>query len=215
MKDYRFIFEKKILGSHWGWRDQRNYEQEVQKAVKKIQGDLFVDIGARQLFYPLRLAENFVQIIAFEPNRNVKIPPHPANIRVRNEAISDKTGKVMFYCQNNGGADGLIKDFNYWVPPRGYAPAQTGPFHSAIDSFEVNTLTYDDAVPWPVELVMVDVEGAEFMVIEGMTKHLPLNIIIELHDVRRETELLGRMSNKGYFLSNAQKLDVTHWLFRK
>lgn len=215
MKDYRFIFEKKVLGSHWGWRDQRRYEASVQRAVKRLHGRLFVDIGARNLFYPLRLARNFNQIIAFEPNQNVKIPLHPSNIYVRNQAVSNTAGKAMFYCQNNGGADGLIKDFNYWVPPRGYAPAQTGPFHDSIDSFEVETVTYDDAIRDWADLAIVDVEGAEFMVLEGMKRYLPLNLIIELHDVRRETELIGIMNNKGYFLSNARKLDVTHWLFKR
>jgi FkbM family methyltransferase len=209
--DWKFLFERHVLGQHWGWNDKRKYERNVQKAVKRIHGGLFVDIGARQLFYANMLAKNFSQVIAFEPNRNVKIPKHPSNVLVLNQAVSDKTGYSTFYCQNNGGADGLIENFDYHVPDgRGYADSQTGPFHATIDSFDVRTQTYDHAINQIADLVIVDVEGAEFMVIDGMSEHLPRNIVIELHDSRREIELIQKMSDKGY---KTKKLDVIHWLF--
>jgi FkbM family methyltransferase len=200
--DYKFIIEKWLLGQHNGYRGKQEYEREVQKAIGKIHGKLFVDIGARELFYSNRFAKNFEQVIAFEPNRNItNMRPKP-NVLVSRQAISNTVGTAIFYCQNNGGADGLIKDFDYDVADRGCLPGQKGPLGPTIDSFQVQTSTYDLAIGRNAELVKIDVEGAEFLVLEGAKKSLSArkieNIVIELHDRKRQKELEDILTKSDY-----------------
>jgi FkbM family methyltransferase len=204
LMDYRFIIEKWLLGQHNGYRSKQQYEREVQKAIGKIHGRLFVDIGARELFYSNRFAKNFDQVIAFEPNRNItNLRPKP-NVLVSRQALSDTVGTAMFYCQNNGGADGLIKDFDYDVPDRGCSPGQKGPLGPTMDSFQVETSTYDQAIGRTAELVKIDVEGAEFLVLKGADASLSAkkieNIVIELHDRKRMRELEDILTRYDYKL---------------
>jgi FkbM family methyltransferase len=202
--DYRFIIEKWLLGRHNGRRDKRQYEREVQEAIGKIHGRLFVDIGARELFYSNRFAKNFDQVIAFEPNRNITNLKPKRNVLVSRQALSDVVGTAMFYCQNNGGADGLIKDFDYDVPDRGCSIGQKGPLGPTMDSFQVETSTYDQAIGRTAELVKIDVEGAEFLVLKGAEASLSAkkieNIVIELHDRKRMRELEEILIRYGYKL---------------
>lgn len=218
MKDFKFIFQKWILGRHWGWRDQRDYEREVQKVIKRMHGELFVDVGARSLFISHRFHKNFKRIFAFEPNIKAPLPKTTFfNVSLIRCALSDHQGVEMFYLQNNGGADSLIKDFDYDVPEgRGYAPGQKGPFGPTIDSFLVPVSTYDEQIRQLTggqiaDLVKIDVEGSEFEVLKGMAKYPPKAVIVELHDQKREAELILLMRSRHYW---AVKLDVCHWLFR-
>jgi hypothetical protein len=108
----------------------------------------------------------------------------------------------MFYCQNNGGADGLIKDFDYDVSDRGRSPGQRGPLGPTMDSFQVETSTYDEAVGRSAELVKIDVEGAEFLVLKGAEASLSAkkieSIVIELHDRKRQKELEEILTKYDY-----------------
>lgn len=209
MKDFRFLFERFILGKHNGYRDRQNYEREVQRVLKKMRGELFVDVGAHKLFYSNLLADRFNRVIAFEPNQNLNLKPKP-NVSVLRNALSDETGQATFYCYNNGGADGLLKDFDYHVPHRDYAPSQKGPFGPVIDSFPVTVSTYDHIVKEVADLVKIDVEGAEFKVLNGMNKFRPKNLLVELHDERQENNLVLKLESMGY--DRVWKVDANHWM---
>lgn len=209
MKDYRFIFERFILGRHGGYRDRHEYEYAVQKNLKKMRGNLFVDVGAHKLFYSNLLSKRFKRVIAFEPNRNLKLLPKP-NVSVLRNALSDETGQVTFYCYNNGGADGLMKDFDYHVSDRGYAPGQKGTFGPVIDSFPVTVSTYDHIVREVADLAKIDVEGAEFKVLAGMRRFKPRNLLVEIHDERMQNRLAETLSDMGY--RRVWKVDANHWM---
>lgn len=210
MKDYRFIFEKYVLGYHNGYWDRTfRYERKVQKELKKMSGDLFVDIGAHRLFYSNLLAGRFKKVIAFEPNRNLALNPKP-NVSVFRNALSDEVGQATFYCYNNRGADGLMKDFDYRVPDRGYAGGQKGPVGPILESFPVVVTTYDHVVKEIADLVKIDVEGAEFKVLNGMKQFLPKNLIVEVHDERQEEALVRKLKDMGF--GTVWKVDPNHWM---
>ena len=59
-----------------------------------------------------------------------------------------------------------------------------------------------------VDLIKVDVEGAEWQVLDGTRKVMPRikSWIIEIHDINRKQELEDRLSLEGY---------VTKWLDEK
>lgn len=209
MKDYKFLFERFILGKHGGYRDRRKYEQDIQKVLKTMRGDLFVDIGAHKLFYSNLLSKRFKRVIAFEPNRNLMLKPKP-NVSILRNALSDETGQVTFYCYNNTGGDGLMKDFDYFVSDRQYAPGQKGPFGPLIDSFPVTVTTYDHVVKEVADLAKIDVEGAEFKVLNGMKQFRPNNLMVEIHDERRQEELANKLWSMGY--GKVWKVDANHWM---
>jgi FkbM family methyltransferase len=206
MKDVKFIFEKYVLGQH---PDSKHYESQVVKKLKRVRGELFIDIGAHSLFYSRLLADNFDRIIAYEPNRNVQNIDYPMNIEIRRTALSNHQGRELFYCYNNGGADSLIHDFDYRVAKRRYAPQQIGPFGNVIDTFPVEVDTYDHSVHAQADLAKIDVEGAELQVLEGITMFPPQNILVESHDYRRDAKLVEALKMKGY---KVKRLTASHWL---
>lgn len=210
--DYLFLFQKYVIGNHGGWRYRRKYEREVQKVIRKIKGNLFIDIGANNLFFSNRFSKNFTKIIAVEPNKNLKPMIKSPNIELLNIAISDNCGEATLYCYGNGGAESLIRDFDYFVVERKYAPAQFGPFKTFTESFQVKVFTFDSLIHQVADLVKIDVEGAEFKVLNGMTKYLPKNIIVEIHDERRTSELIKVLESKGYSTKLIEANHLWGWI---
>jgi FkbM family methyltransferase len=178
------------------------YEKNVRNILKSIRGDCFYDVGANVGFYSLLLRHNFRQVYAVEPV--------PANIRrlkrglsmrfVRNVkivpvALSDKGGQATFYVNsdsrtmiNNLSASSLFEKFEFrscdYAPDRIYAGSPIC----------VETMTFDSILSEPkADLVKIDVEGAEFLVLDGMKESFArkrvTNVLVELHNRDRKEEI--------------------------
>src|SRR5438132_3500601 len=178
------------------------YEKNVRNVLKSIHGDCFYDVGANVGFYSLLLRHNFRQVYAVEPvpanigwlKRSLSIR-FVRNVRVVPIALSDKNGKATFYVNSdsrtvidNLSARSLLDTFEFrscdHAPDRTYAGSP----------ISVETMTFDSLLSEPkADLVKVDVEGAEFLVLEGMRESLAsrrvCNILVELHDRDRKEEL--------------------------
>ena len=189
MPDILWIIKNKILFKEkYTFRD----ELEVLRAMKTMHGDIFIDIGCNIGIYSRLMRKRFKRVYSIDPN-----PKYHAEIQV---AISNKLGQAMFFIGNNiGGADSLIHN-----------PHVQGREWKNDSPIQVETMTFDQLM-LDADLVKIDVEGSEFEVIEGMNIHLPKQVIIELHDERRENELLAKMAEKGYIHT---KLDIHHFLFK-
>ncbi len=207
-KDWRFIFEKWVLGRH----RPPPYEPDVKKALVKIRGRLFVDIGANQGVYSLLLRRNFARVYAFEPNplamgllrKNIQrkrarnIVPYPY-------ALADFDGETKLFLDphagTTGSADTILERFEY-------KPGQVegaGPDHLYLGrkAVSVQVRKYDDIIPREVaNLVKVDVEGAEFLVLKGaelsLTEGRIRNIEVELHNRERKEELVKILESYGF-----------------
>jgi FkbM family methyltransferase len=178
------------------------YEKNVRNILRSIRGGCFYDVGANIGFYSLLLRHNFKQVYAIEPvPRNVRRLKRRLSIRfVRNVkvlpvALSDKNGKATFYVNqdsrsmiNNLSASSLLEKFEFrscdHASDRTYAGSP----------ITVETMTFDNLLSEPIaDLVKIDVEGAEFLVLEGMkdslASHKVINILVELHDRDRKGEL--------------------------
>ncbi len=177
------------------------YEKNVRNVLKSIHGDCFYDVGANVGFYSLFLRHNFRQVYAVEP-----VPANSLSIRfVRNVrvvpvALSDKNGKATFYINSdsrtmidNLSPSSLLERFEFrscdHAPDRTYAGSP----------ISVETMTFDSLLSEPkADLVKIDVEGTEFLVLEGMRESLAsrrvCNILIELHDRDRKDELEAILS---------------------
>ena len=161
--------------------------------VREAQGNIFIDIGSNLGYYSKLAKKRFRGVLSIDPN-----PKYHADMRV---AISNKDGRAMFYIgDGRGGADSLLHN-----------PHISGKEWTNDSPIQVQTMTYDQLM-LDADLVKIDVEGAEFDIIEGMKLYLPKRVIIELHDERREQELLSKMGDKGY---ESEKLGSSHFLFRR
>ena len=178
------------------------YERNVRKILKSIHGDCFYDVGANIGFYSLLLRHNFHKVYAIEPvptsarrlKRRLSIR-FVRNVKVVPVALSDKNGRATFYVNSdsstiidNLSASSLFEKFEFRscdnAPDRTY----TG------SPISVETITFDSLLSEPsADLVKIDVEGAEFLVLEGMRESLAKqrvsNILVELHDRGRKEEL--------------------------
>lgn len=204
-KDYRFLWNKYVL------RKKTPYEPEVRETLRRIKGDVFVDIGANKGLYSKLLSRQFKEVIAFEPNPNVlqtlsrKLP---RNVKVCQIALSDRSGTIMLYLDphmgDSGSADTILPVFKYNpAPPREGWRSGKAHLYTGKNGVQVRTETYDNMLSGRVtDLVKIDVEGAEFLVLDGMkdslANHRIRRMMIELHDVDRHDELENILHGYGF-----------------
>jgi len=178
----------------------------VQDFLLKQKGEVFVDIGANAGFYSLNLSSSFKEVIAYEPGEvsadflDSQIIKHGINnIIVKRIAITDFVGTIDFFLSENG------PKFCSILPVS--KNSIKVPCTSLVNEFSNKR----------IDLIKVDVEGAEFRVV---TSALPImkrihNWIIEIHDLKeicgnpvsnleeRKREMENLLKSQGY---------VTRWI---
>jgi FkbM family methyltransferase len=205
MTDWRFLFEKWVLQKH---KPPPLYERNVNKALRRIHGDLFVDVGANEGAYCKLLSGNFKTIYAIEPNLAFQSELPPNVIRL-NVAFSNENGESdLVLNTGTGAADTLLHEFDYKPDKDPYMI--TKKVYSTERRIRVKTVTYDTFISGRIaDLVKIDVEGAEFLVLQGMNESLSRgmvkNIMVELHNIERQEELLKLLMRHRYKVT---KLDL-------
>lgn len=194
MKDWKFLFEKYALRQH-----NNSYEPEARKQLSRIYGNLFVDVGANAGMYCRILQSHFNRIIAFEPNPNGYT--YPSNVELRPIALSDMIGESSFYLNTGtGSADTLLHDFDY-NPDYDKNMIERRVYHTE-KSVKVTVSTYDAQIHDEAALVKIDVEGAEFQVLNGMRNSFSEkkvhSLMVELHNNDRLGKLLSILGSYGF-----------------
>lgn len=149
------------------------YEPNLANLLCRINGSVFLDIGSHMGYYSWLLSKNFDRIYAFEPNpANYEMLTNTIrlgrldNVKPVKMAVSDSEGTAVLYYSPRSGNQSLL-----------------GSGHQ--DGFSVRTTTLDNLVGEVVELVKVDVEGAEWMVVTGGERALRegriRTMLIEVH----------------------------------
>jgi len=195
-KDWKFLTEKYLFRKH------PTFEPEVRRALKGFSGDLAVDVGANMGVHTRLMSRRFKEVIAIEPNPNVLpmlLRRAPHNVTIPKVALSDREGSTMFYMDrhpNSGSsAETILPTFKYNPsPPRKGWPSSTAHTFQGEKGVVVETTTYDAVLQGrSADLVLIDVEGAEFLVLDGMKDSISKGqvkaILLELHDVDRRNEL--------------------------
>lgn len=155
------------------------HEPLVTKLVKKYvkKDDIILDIGAHIGYYTIILAELVGEkgkVFAFEPNptnfallkRNVKINGYN-NVILVQKAVSNKTGRIKLYISKDN-YDHRIYDS-----------------HDGRQSIPIETIRLDDyftKYEGRINFIKMDIQGAEGLAIQGMTK------LLKSKDVRIITE---------------------------
>jgi FkbM family methyltransferase len=184
MPDYKFLFEKYVLKKH------QSSEAAVIKTMKRMRGDVFVDIGSNKGFYSKLMQNCFNHIISIDP---IAYPEFNPTYRL---ALSDYESNEEFFYVNsgNGSADTLLEEFHY-KPNSNVSDPRTFKTNRTI---KVRVTRFDSLISYKTDLAKIDVEGAEIPVLRGMTGNLPQHIIVELHNVEQESELLGWFDRYDY-----------------
>jgi len=169
-------------------------------------GCLFIDIGANVGYYSFLLHDNFNSIFAIEPHpKNVQLIQkvkekygyHKVNIL--SKAVSNKDGETRLYLGSHRGGHSLLNIFPYSPQEHRHIIRRLKTTSLTVCVITLNTLLQTVE---SVDLVKVDVEGAEWKVLEGANEvmHKIKSWLIELHDLTRKTELQNLMKSFGYKL---------------
>jgi len=192
---------------------KQRYEKSVRRKLRQIKGEVFWDVGANIGFYSLMLHSNFSKIVAVEPNLETAATlstrtQGTGNIEILEIALSNTSGPAPLYTQkekfclagfnNKNGSDSLLSQVDYKSArdPSNDRIVQKGPL------IQVMERRFDDMNNGSVDLVKIDVEGAEFLVLEGMRtslkEHSVRRIMVELHNKENKTRLESTFIAYGY-----------------
>lgn len=169
------------------------HEPKVSSFIINKKGSVFVDIGANIGYYSFLCHNNFETIFAVEP--------HPDNVKIMNAmktvnnyskvkicpfAIGDKeSDKVKLYLGSHCGGHSLLI---YHTVEQQYIETRLVTLKTLLKNYE------------KIDLIKVDVEGGEWLVLEGAKDILNKikSWIIELHDWERREEIEKWFSNRDY-----------------
>jgi len=182
----------------------KSHEKKVSETVSKLRGRVFVDIGANVGYYSMLLSSNFDKVYAFEPYEKsfLEMCWNFRQFKIKNakplmKAVADKDGKERMLQTDYGQYHQLISGeqlINNSLAEHPKVP-------KVISSFVVETITLASFFPNTVlDLVKVDVEGAEWRVLNG-AEPIMKNIkrwVVELHDSKRRKELEEWFTSHGY-----------------
>jgi len=151
------------------------HEKPVSLFLKTIKGHVFVDVGANYGYYSMLLHGNFEKIYAFEPILSI-FKELKGNL--------EKFDSVECIRKAVSNVDGQSVELSYHSS-HGFAETVT------LASFFPNT---------EIDLIKVDVEGAEWRVLEGAEPILERikSWVVELHDPSRKEELENGFVSRGY-----------------
>ncbi len=188
------------------WIDVRSrfgFEKEVVITALAIRGNLFLDVGSDDGYYSVLLSRNFDAITAFEPNPasfrrlNLTIAAGKLrNVTPLDESVSDHDGTAILYVKTVRGRHSLEFSEPVFAHDLGGTEVRT------VTSLPVRTVKLDSLVKQTVDLVKVDVEGAEWRVIHGAEASIEtgriLRWIIEVHDKGARKGFENYLQAKNY-----------------
>jgi FkbM family methyltransferase len=200
------------------WFHGRKRESSSMQLFRKLvhRGDTVIEIGGHigyiSLYFKSLVGDG--RVIVFEPGQN-NLPYMRRNIENRGvelieKAVGNFNGSANFYLDPlTGQNNSLIADFDRFSLNKAYAFVETG----EVQQVEVAVLRLDDFVRdrgLKVNFIKIDVEGAEWDVLQGLTGLLteaPPALMVELQ-VNRE-EILSFLGKQGYVLFNADLKAIT------
>ncbi len=199
------------IGSHVFWSGC--YARSVLALLQRLlnRGDMVVfDVGANEgeetLFAAKRVPNG--RVFSFEPNplvrarlrKNVELNGFD-NVSIQAIGLDAQPGKLVLYGPSGRGGDGTWNAGQGSIFPRSGVDAPIGEISlSTLDRFVA-----EQSIP-QIDLIKIDVEGAELNVLRGgervLAEHHP-NMIVEVWEgVERSLELLNYIVGKNYSIRN-------------
>ncbi len=171
-------------------RTRYAFEREVMRVVLRIGGNLFLDVGSGVGYYSVLLSKNFESIISFEPHpetlewlRLTIAAGKLRNVTPIDQAVSDIDGATLLHLHKIGGRHSIEGTFSG-------------------QELHVRTVKLDSIVREKVDLVKVDVEGAEWRVIKGAEVSMKagriLRWVIEVHEKEARDKFEHYLRQRNY-----------------
>jgi FkbM family methyltransferase len=190
------------------FRFPTTYEGELASCLAKTSGGLFVDIGANVGRYTILLGNHYDEVIAIEPTPETYAylkaniaQANLSNVQCLQCAVSDQVGTADFHLAESAESHSLVQ-----THANGHRVPGTDRIVGALTGkkFKVPTQTLATILnDRSADLVKVDVEGAEWLVLEG-AKSVVKQVrswCVELHDWEEEgkkEELEEWFNSRGY-----------------
>ena len=161
-KDFDYV--KQDIEKTGVW--EKRTTEFVKKYLKK--GQTFLNVGAQVGYYAVMASELGAEVTAFEPstpNREL-LEKNTTGIIIISKALSNKNGQVKLYTGKTSGENSILENY-----------------HNGQGFETVEAVIYDDLDLGVPDMILMDIEGAEKMALEGMQSVLktnkPIILIIE------------------------------------
>lgn len=188
------------------------YEKEVVSLLITMSGDLFVDVGANYGFYSLLLSPYFTRIIVIEPSPKIFQKLHRTveslipNGKFVEKAITNYEGVGNFCIANEVKSSHFLLDTKSDLWHRsGWIPQRT---------VQIPTTTLFQLLQKEskIDLIKVDVEGAEWEVVDGAMQIMEKigAWLIEVHEPKERSKWEQKMGGLGYSTYWFEKVDRGH-----
>jgi len=174
---------------------EATHEPKVSTFLLNKFGELFVDVGANHGYFSFLLYRNFKRLIAVEPHpenldiiKAVKQVYNYPRVETLPIALNSHNGEVNLYIGSHSGGHSIFRYGRF---------IKTGEFIK-VPAKTLTSIIVDNDVD--VDLIKVDVEGAEWRVLEGTNSVMDRiqSWLIELHDVARKHDLEDFFEALGY-----------------
>tara|TARA_A100001015_G_C15044334_1_gene742384 strand:- start:2657 stop:3397 length:741 start_codon:yes stop_codon:yes gene_type:complete len=149
-------FKLKVFKKHWIRILLNLYEPETLKVFKKIlKKDMtFLDIGANVGLFSCIAFNKKANVIAFEPNPFIKKILFEnfkgKGIKIFEFALSDRKERLKLFLSDEPGSHSLNLDSKKYV--------------------FVKSVTLDSLINTKIDIIKIDIEGAELKALKGMEK---------------------------------------------
>jgi FkbM family methyltransferase len=201
------------------WYHGRNRERETMLLFADLvgAGDTVYEVGGHIGFiaqYFSKLVGQGGRVFVFEPGEN-NLPYLTSNVGTRGNvsieryAVSDKSGKATFHIEDLSGQNNSLLDHYRLFE----ANATFAYSNDTYRDTEVDCISLDDFVDRgnpPPDFIKIDIEGAEFLALSGMTKllksHRP-KIMVEITENGPLVEKL--LNDAGYRFQDEHQQPVT------
>jgi FkbM family methyltransferase len=183
----------KVFKNHWASILLNTYEPQTLSVFRnliKVRKN-FVDIGANVGLFSSIAAENGLHVTSFEPHPKIrevlKSNLHGRNAKIYPYGLSNASSEEKLFISDEPGSHSLSLESEEFVP------------------IEVKAL--DELISEKIDLVKIDVEGAEMNVLKGMNgllQNFKPDIIIEVDEEHLKrfgntaTDLFSFLENIGY-----------------
>jgi FkbM family methyltransferase len=186
------------------------HELMVQEALRRTLGPGMVlyDIGANIGFFSLigaRLVGHEGQVVALDPEQaNVRAIERNAALNVLPQVVCVRAAAV----RRTGPTEIVAVEDSLWTRVRAVGGHSRERDRLVVDGITVDDLSQSQPIR-PPDVVKIDVEGAEVLVLEGMSRVLSERrpvLIIEMHGKNAEVERL--LNAAGYDVENLDGLEA-------
>jgi FkbM family methyltransferase len=191
-------------------------EQEVKRNLVMEENETFVDVGANVGSYSLIAANEYktkaVKVISIEAHpdnfkalcRNIQCNKFENVIIPINKVVSDHKGVVALYERSH---DGTRVDSEMFSVCNDQLIEASNILHPSGNSLEIECDTLDSILlNYRVDVIKMDVEGAEVLALKGATRTLGRirKIVVEIHGDKSE-EVRQILGTHGFKLESIKE----------